>query len=132
MFQYLFLIYYAREKPECERAIGFCDDLLKIRWDTHINNLYVSYWVDVDMLVYNLFHIKRKCFLPIGLLLLGIFLSSCSIMVVEGVSSDEIDYDNYLSLKVYPDDRIMMTLKGNYNKTLHPWARAHWCLKGSR
>ena len=73
------------------------------------------------MLTCNLFNIKRKCVLPIGLLLIGVLMSSCFIVITEGADSDEIEYENYLAIKVYPDERILMTLKGSHSETISPW-----------
>ena len=78
-----------------------------------INNLYVKYRVDFNMSVYNLFNIKCKHILPIGLLI-GILVSSCYIVITEGADSDEAEFDNYLLINVYPDETILATLKGNY------------------
>jgi hypothetical protein len=80
--------------------------------------------MDVDMLTCNLFNIKHKGVLPIGLLLISVLISSCFIVITEGADSNEIEYENYLSLKVYPDERILMTLKGSHSEALSPWKQS--------
>jgi hypothetical protein len=42
-------------------------------------------------------------------------------MFTEGADSDEIEYENYLAIKVFPDDSILMTLKGSHSETISPW-----------
>lgn len=45
-------------------------------------------------------------------------------MLVGGAETDELDYDNYIAITVYPDESIIMTIHGSHVESLSPWERS--------
>lgn len=54
-------------------------------------------------------------------LFIGVLVSIPSIINAEGEDSDELDYDNYVAITVYPDESIIMTLRGSYSDNYSTW-----------
>jgi hypothetical protein len=61
---------------------------------------------------------KRLTFIG---LLICILASAPYYMFVGGADTDELDYDNYVAITVYPDESIIMTLRGSHVDSLSPW-----------
>ncbi|MCK4400654.1 hypothetical protein KAV46_06670, partial [Candidatus Bathyarchaeota archaeon] len=61
-----------------------------------------------------------KRLLVIGLFI-GVLASIPYYMHAEGVDSDELDYDNYIAITVYPDESIVMTLRGSHSDSFSHW-----------
>ncbi len=57
-------------------------------------------------------------------LLIGILVSVPCYMLVGGAETDELDYDNYIAITVYPDESIIMTLRGSHIESISPWERS--------
>jgi hypothetical protein len=64
-------------------------------------------------------HNLRRSVLPIGLFLALVLVSACSV-IAHGVDA-ELDYENFLAIKVYPDESIVMTMRGGYTEAASPW-----------
>lgn len=75
----------------------------------HATNL-----VDADSMKLVLKHL-----LFIGLFII-VFVSVPSHIYVKGEDL-ELEYDNYIMITVYPNESIIMTLKGSYSNSLSPW-----------
>ena len=60
----------------------------------------------------------RRSLLPVGLLFVLVLVSSCT--VIAYCADSEFEYENYLAIKVYPDDSIVMTLKGSHAEAISP------------
>ena len=54
-------------------------------------------------------------------LFIGVLASIPYYMHAEGVDSDELDYDNYIAITVYPDESIVMTLRGSHSDSFSHW-----------
>jgi hypothetical protein len=80
-----------------------------------ISILNVTKLVDAD-------NMKRvwKRLLFIGLFI-GVLVSIPYHMYAEGEDSDELDYDNYIAITVYPDESIIMTLRGSHSDSFSIW-----------
>ena len=61
-----------------------------------------------------------KRLLVVGLFI-GVLASIPYYMHAEGADSDELDYDNYIVITVYPDENIVMTLRGSHSDSISPW-----------
>ncbi len=61
----------------------------------------------------------RISILPVGLLFAMLLVSSCSV-IVQGLDYEE-EYENYLAIKLFPDDSILMTLRGSHAEAISPW-----------
>jgi len=57
-------------------------------------------------------------------LLIGVLVSVPCYMLVGGAETDELDYDNYIAITVYPDESIIMTIHGSHVEILSPWERS--------
>jgi hypothetical protein len=57
-------------------------------------------------------------------LLIGILVSVPYYMLLGGAETDELDYDNYIAITVYPDESIIMTLRGSHIESISPWERS--------
>jgi hypothetical protein len=57
-------------------------------------------------------------------LLIGVLVSVPCYMLVGGAETDELDYDNYIAITVYPDESIIMTIHGSHVESLSPWDRS--------
>ena len=62
---------------------------------------------------------RRRSFLPRGLLFVMLLVSSA--FIAYGADSDELGYENYIAIKVFPDDSILMTLMGSHTEPISPW-----------
>lgn len=54
----------------------------------------------------------RKPVLTVGLLFAMLLVASCSV-IAQGVDYEE-EYENYISIKLFPDESILMALKGGF------------------
>jgi len=45
-------------------------------------------------------------------------------MLVGGAGADELEYDNYIAITVYPDESIIMTLRGSHIESFSPLERS--------
>jgi hypothetical protein len=54
-------------------------------------------------------------------LFIGVLASIPIYMHAEGADIDELDYDNYIAITVYPDESIVMTLRGSHSDSISPW-----------
>lgn len=61
-----------------------------------------------------------KRLLVVGLFI-GVLASIPFYMHAEGADFDELDYDNYIAIKVYPDESIIMTLQGSHSDSFSTW-----------
>jgi hypothetical protein len=80
-----------------------------------ISILNVTKLVDAD----NMKRIWRRL-LFIGLFI-GVLVSIPYYMHAEGADNDELDYDNYVAITVYPDESIIMTLRGSRSDSFSSW-----------
>ena len=62
---------------------------------------------------------RRRSFLPGGLLFVMLLVSSA--FIAYGTDSDDLGYENYIAIKVFPDDSILMTLMGSHTESISPW-----------
>ena len=61
---------------------------------------------------------KRLLFIG---LFIGVLASIPYHLYAEGADIDELDYDNYIAITVYPDDSIIMTLQGSQSNSFSTW-----------
>ena len=61
---------------------------------------------------------KRLLFIG---LFIGVLMSIPYHMYAEGADIDELDYDNYIAITVYPDESIIMTLRGSHSDSFSTW-----------
>ena len=54
-------------------------------------------------------------------LFIGVVVSIPYYMHAEGADIDELDYDNYVAITVYPDESIIMTLHGSQSNSFSSW-----------
>ena len=54
-------------------------------------------------------------------LFIGILVSIPYYLHAEGADIDELDYDNYIAITVYPDESIIMTLQGSHSDSFSTW-----------
>lgn len=69
-------------------------------------------------MIYDSVNFRRKYFFLAGILFIGVLVSGWFIMPAEG---NEIEYENYILIEVFPDDTILMTLRGSHNESISPW-----------
>ena len=62
---------------------------------------------------------SRKSILTVGLLLAIVLVASCSV-IAQGLDYEE-EYENYIAIKLFPDDSILMTLKGGFAEEVSPY-----------
>lgn len=67
---------------------------------------------------------RRLHFFVVGILFVGALVSCCLSMPAMGMEPDETEYENYLLVKVFPDDAILMTLKGSHSEDISPWEQS--------
>jgi len=61
-----------------------------------------------------------KRLLVIGLFI-GVLVSIPYYMRAGGADSDELDYDNYIAITVYPDESVILTLQGSNSDSFSTW-----------
>ena len=62
---------------------------------------------------------SRKSILTVGLLLAIVLVASCSV-IAQGLDYEE-EYENYIAIKLFPDESILMTLKGGFAEEVSPY-----------
>jgi hypothetical protein len=60
----------------------------------------------------------RRSVLTVGLLFAMLLVASCSV-IAQGVDYEE-EYENYISIKLFPDESILMALKGGFAEAVSP------------